>query len=308
MFDQNKLLHYQQQKKPELIQSSPIQQEENQFASALLDQDLQNKQLQESRFTFWGVSYRDGAEMTAVKQSMAALNQLMRTRLSLDKASFEQELAHLLGSYQQVITNCRTYVASHRHPITKSGKARLSMVRKILAQTEHELAQLPVAADRLFQTNQKDLLWGNILGMAREMDVDLDKADKVELGGAGTSDVTIITAGQTKLFFKETEQLCSSQEEIQRQYIDTCKDEQDLAIYQELKGLMVNDASQMSAVVLNNKNIFHYQPISSNQEFNALSRSRICELLSHLPRLYSPFTFPSTIYITLVHFDATFIS
>ena len=216
---------------------------------------MQTKQLTESRFTFWGVTYRDGAAMTSVKESLTKIHQQMRISIPLDESASQESFQTLHANYAALIGNCKTYVSSHCRPITASGKARLQMVQKVLSQAEHELEQLPAATELLLQTKQRGLLWGNILGIAREMDVDLDKAEKVEQGGAGTSDVTIISTGKSKLFFKETEQLCSSQDEIQRQYIDGCKNKKDLAIYRELKNLLVDDTSQMSAVVFNNKNI-----------------------------------------------------
>ena len=253
MFDQKQLLRSQQ-----ILNDWGLAQQEyqeNQFAAAMRAQDQQTEELLQNRLTFWGITCRDGAVMSAVKASMLELNQQMRQPISQEPGAFQLEYQQVLDSYTRLIANCKRYTASHRHPITASGKARLNLVRTTLSQAESELRHLHVAVQTLQETGQDNLIWGNILGMAREMDLDLDKADHVEQGGAGTSDVTIISTGQSKLFFKENEQLRTSEDEIQRLYIDNCTDETDLSIYRELKTLMVSDPGNGAAITLNNANI-----------------------------------------------------
>ena len=289
MFDQKQLLRSQQ-----ILNDWGLTQQEyqeNQFAAAMREQDRQTEKLLQDRLTFWGITCRDGAVMSAVKASMLELNQQMRQPISQEPGAFQQEYQNVLDSYTRLIANCKRYTASHRHPITTSSKARLALVRRTLLQAESELRHLPVAVQTLQETGQDNLIWGNILGMAREMDLDLDKADHVEQGGAGTSDVTIISTGQSKLFFKENEQLRTSEDEIQRLYIDNCTDETDLSIYRELKTLMVSDPCQLSAITFNNANI-RKQITSPDPNEQEMGFTQLAQMMQAVPECTLDFSQP----------------
>lgn len=220
---------------------NPQVQEENVYAAAMFDRKRENSELQASRFKFWGVTYKDGAAMTAVKQSLARVTEFMNETIPQEENAFQAQLAEIEGRYARFLDSCRHYIRTHPRPITKSGKDRLAMVRRLSGWAQKEQAQLRYAADHLRKTGQNDLIWGNLLGVVRGRDLNLDKADSVEQGGAGTSDVTIVSVGQSKLFFKDDEVVRPPSEEIQRKYIDGCQDKKDLAFYQKMKALMADE-------------------------------------------------------------------
>lgn len=231
----------------------------NAFAAAILEQEQNRQDVQESRFRFWGFAHKDSPAMVQLKQCVSQVTDFMHTNMATSEEQFKAQLAELQTRYSSLVEACKDYIASHPNPKTASGKARLALVRNNLRTARREQHRLEEHARDLYhyaqKAGQQDLVWGNILGPLRGSQLDLDKADKVEQGGAGTSELLIITAGEQKVFFKEDEKLLAPSEEIRRHYIQNCEDEQDLEIYHKLLDLMTDSIFDRSSVIFNTTEI-----------------------------------------------------
>ncbi|MEG1404710.1 MAG: hypothetical protein RSC52_04305 [Oscillospiraceae bacterium] len=201
--------------------NSPMVFENNVYADALEDMLKRDSELQESTFKFWGVTYKDSQEMTAVKASMHDVTKSMFGEMPSTQDEFHEALDQILAIYGTLISNCEAYIEKSGNPITPAGRERLRMVRGTCSLAKKETSLFKEKAIDMFdRTGGEGIFWVNVLGEIRMAEIDMDNAE-VRLGGAGTSEVTIIGHGDDTKFFKDEEKLLAPTKEIKNRYIDT---------------------------------------------------------------------------------------
>jgi hypothetical protein len=246
MLEKEKLLR--RQCETETMRGPEQIQEGNIYANTMQDMLVRNQTLQESRFRFWGVNHKDSPAMTQVKTAMADVNGFMQGVIPRSREEFEESLAHLEELYRTLISRCRTYVENHPNPHTASGKERRRIIAGTLGMAQRESLMLREKASSIWETGEAELLWGNVLGEMRRTEIDLDQRE-VSMGGAGTSEVTIIGTGSDQIFFKDEEALLRPSEEIQRQYVDRAETVEDREIYEKIKRILSDDHTSPTATV-----------------------------------------------------------
>ena len=174
----------------------------------------QNQELQDSKYKLLGVTYKDGPEMSRLKNAEKQLLSFFSERkLSPDPNAFEEQLSEAKNLYRELIESCRAYTLSHKRPWTASGKARKQMVLQIWKIAELEDSKLQATAEVLQKRNMEDASWANVLGAMRVAHIDLS-SHEIETTGGGTSDVTVIKYPNTKLFYKKEEKLLPLREDV----------------------------------------------------------------------------------------------
>ena len=112
--------------------------------------------------------------------------------------------------FRDTILACENYIAN-RNPWTAEGKARLAMVKDFQKQIQTESIQFADRVEELVKGDQKLLegkTWLSILSEVRTEVIENNKdGAEVEIGGAGTSKVYIITKNDSTRYFKENEKV-----------------------------------------------------------------------------------------------------
>lgn len=238
MFEEQKFV---EKGKMHEFQTDVGHQMDNLYASTIQRLEERTEKLQESRFSLAGVQHKDGKEMREVKFYQERLTTLMRKSISKDAQGFQQELLGMEELYEKLTFACTQYIDAHKHPFTASGKARLHLVKGTLSLAKQEEKKLREKATELHQIasqRQEDLVWGNVLGIIRGSDFDLDKMDGLDMGGAATSEVQIIKSGGKMFFFKQEERLESAEDAYTHTYVEKCTDKKDKKIYMELERIV----------------------------------------------------------------------
>ncbi len=122
-----------------------------------------NSQLQAS---LW--AGRDSTSMQEVKQEYSALSALMNEEIPTDDTRFSAKHQAIDQCYGRLIEKCEAYIASHKHPITPSGRNRKAMVRAILSSAQLERAALSRGVGELQQNRVRGMIWGNVFGEIKE--------------------------------------------------------------------------------------------------------------------------------------------
>ena len=223
--------------------TSAGQQMETMYASTIQRFEERNEELQKSRFKVGGVKHEDGPEMRMVKFWQEKLTEKMREPIPHAKEVLDKEFSAVELIYDSLIHHCQQYVDSHKHPFTSSGKARLHLVKGTLSLAVQEHAKIKEKAEELRENavrQNKQLVWGNVLGLIRGSDFDLDKMNGLDTGGAMTSEVQIIKSGEATFFFKEEEKLESPLEAFRKRYLNDDANSPDKAIYESLERIIEN--------------------------------------------------------------------
>ena len=112
--------------------------------------------------------------------------------------------------FRDTILACENYIAN-RNPWTAEGKARLAMVKDFQKQIQTESIQFADRVEELVKGDPKLLegkTWLSILSEVRTEVIENNKdGAEVEIGGAGTSKVYIITKNDSTRYFKENEKV-----------------------------------------------------------------------------------------------------
>lgn len=169
----------------------------NKFMAAY---DSYNQAYKEASESKWKYRSKDSKKMSAVKDSIKALNTFFNEReVPKDRAGLDADIKELKGLYEAIRNQCNTYLKSHRHTITETGIARKNMVKKQLAMAEIEIRRLDESAEdiyKLAEGKEERPIWINILADIRVVKLDLKKDDpnvKIEKTGAATSEVLKVT-------------------------------------------------------------------------------------------------------------------
>lgn len=224
------------------IEIEDTEQMGNMYASAMLRQEERANTLRESKFVTLGISHKDGTEMQRVKECQRLIGLAMKDILHLDEEIFHSELRYLEGLYHDMEQACTAYIQTHHSPKTSSGKERLRLVTATMQMAKQEKKQLEEKAEKLHDAavkwNANTLVWGNVLGMIRGMDFDLNQVEGTRTMSGGTSDLKVINAYGKEYFFKEAEKLTKPMDGF-REYCQNCsKDKKEEKIYQKLYQLM----------------------------------------------------------------------
>ena len=229
------------------------QQMETMYASTIQRFEERNEELQQSRFQVGGVKYKDGSEMRLVKFWQGKLAEKMREPIPHEKAVLDKEFSAVELIYDSLIYHCKQYIETHRHPFTSSGKARLHLVKGTLSLAVQEHAKVKEKAEELRENaarKKKQLVWGNVLGLIRGSDFDLDKMKGLDTGGAMTSEVQIIKSGKSTFYFKEEEKLEPPMEAFQKRYLNDNANGQDQEIYRRLEAIIKHKESMNTLIGL----------------------------------------------------------
>ncbi len=148
---------------------------------------------------------KDKSSMKAVVDSLKALDTLLALKLDLKKKD------KIRNAFLEVCHACETYV-NKKNPYTAEGKARKQMVKDFYDQVSWESMRFEQILEGYegHEDELKDRIWIDVLADVRVEKYE-DKKDgvKVEMGGAGTSDVFIIEKDGKKWYFKEQESIPS---------------------------------------------------------------------------------------------------
>ena len=228
-------------KKDTLFKTKEMDKMQDMYASSM-ESVLQHTQiLQESNFQVAGIKHKDGEEMSKIKMYQGELAAYMYIELSQVQDRFDSQLKTIQSLYSNLVESCQRYIHGHKHPITSSGKARLHLVKGTLSLAEQEKAKFENNAAELYTyacEKNTSLLWGNVIGLIRGSDFDLDQVKDVQTGGAATSEVQIIKGEKSDYYFKKEEKLQNAEIMFRETYIDHCMDEKDLSLYTSLENLM----------------------------------------------------------------------
>lgn len=240
--ERQKLIHKDELNELRTIEINETTQETNQYAAAMLRQQEREQTLQESRFVALGITHKDGTEMQQVKECQRQIGLAMKGNMRLDKEEFRAELRALEEKYDNLLQACERYRESHQRPRTTSGKERLRLVTATMQMAQQEKEQLREKAEELHQAAVKwelpTLVWGNVLGMIRGMEFDVNRLENVRTIGGGTSELQVIRANQKEYYFKEAEQLTTAMEGFQKYCQDIGKDAKEKKIYEGVEALM----------------------------------------------------------------------
>lgn len=145
--------------------------------------------------------------MKPVTDSLKALDELL-TNEKVDIDNSEE----ISNAFLNVCQTCETYLRN-RNPWTAEGKARKAMVQDFYNQVSFESMRFSERIKELKKTPEKAASyanWGELLA-----DVRIEKYENgvdnvlITRGGAGTSDIYIVQKSDTKMFFKENEDMPS---------------------------------------------------------------------------------------------------
>ena len=236
------------------LQEEPqqVQQKENVFQEETEAMLMRNSELQNSSYKRFGMTFKDSDEMTAVKQAQQALTDAMFGEMPADRAQLDAAVDALLPLYDRLIVACTVYVNKNEGVSSRPGQARLRLVRGSLHLATAERSMFRDCARTVFDeaaAGGPAPFWVNVLGEIRRVKVSVAESD-TELGGAGTSEVTIIKHGDTRKYFKEEEKLLSPKEEFTARYI-TGKDKKEAAFNRQFLQMMEDDVNCQLKLALN---------------------------------------------------------
>ena len=221
------------------------QQMENMYASTLQRFQDRNEELQKSTFQVGNRKYKDSDQMTKVKEYQQKIAVFMEEEVSPNQFLCTDQAKELLDHYVGLIRSCETYIAGHKHPFTASGKARLRLVKGTLSLARQEYDKYTQGWNSLLkeavnqQKKGQKLIWGNLLGIIRGSDFDLDKMNGVGTNGAMTSELQVITSGENTFYFKEDEMLEDPMAAYRSHYLNENVNK-DHVIYQKLARILNN--------------------------------------------------------------------
>ena len=148
---------------------------ENLYLDAAAANAEASEKLLASRFS-WRIREKDGKEMLDVKVAVASLTAALNLPMSMDEGAYRQELDDIESKYRDTERCCRAYLATHKHPLTKSGRERKRMVTDQLRSVMMDLSVLRDRAFDLYQAAEgRSILWSNVIGAVRTRSVDLNK-------------------------------------------------------------------------------------------------------------------------------------
>lgn len=224
------------------IEINDTEQMGNMYASAMLRQEERINTLRESKFVALGISHKDGPEMQRVKECQRLIGLAMKDSMLREEVMFRSGLNRLMELYYNMVEACNAYIQVHPSPKTSSGKERLRLVTAALQMAQQEKEQLQEKAEKLYNAAVKwdtsKLVWGNVLGMIRGMDFDLNQVEGTRTLGGGTSDLKVINAHGKEYFFKEAEKLTTPMGGFKEYCQNSSKDKKEERIYQKLYQLM----------------------------------------------------------------------
>lgn len=201
------------------VHAAPRQETKNAYFDAMNETIIRNAELQESKFSFWGVTHADRAEMKAVKQGQRQLIRELYGEMPTTLPELNAQIGHFEQLYDQLIADCGAFLTKFSGAITRSRQEQVRLVRLTLESVRQERLLLRESARAIFErTGGRGVFWINVLGEMRTSRINLDE-EHVEMGGAGTSEVTIIGEGEHKTFFKDEEQLISIRGEYDRTFL-----------------------------------------------------------------------------------------
>ena len=152
---------------------------------------------------------REGSSMQAVVNSLKHLDELLNSEIQFDEKSRES----MRDAFLKVCSACETYILK-KNPWTAEGKARKQMVKDFFEQVSWESMRFEQILDS-YKGREGELAgatWLSVLSDVRtETFKDGEDGVKIEMGGAGTSDVYIIEKNGEKKYFKETEGIPSKE-------------------------------------------------------------------------------------------------
>lgn len=214
----------------------------NVYAAAMLRQEEREQTLRESRFVALGITHKDGAEMQQVKEWQRQIGLAMKGNIRLDDIEFRGGLWDMQEKYAKLIEACEAYIHRHQRPHTASGKERLRLVTATLRMAQQEKEQLEPKAVNLHKVAVKwgkgTLVWGNVLGMIRGMEINMDQTDGVETLDGGTSQLKKIRMKQREYYFKEAESLKMPKEGLQEYCWKSGTNKNERMIYQNINELI----------------------------------------------------------------------
>lgn len=248
-------LHQLQQEPQQIQEPQQLQQEKNVFQEETEAMLMRNSELQSSSYKRFGMTFKDSAEMTEVKQAQQALTDGMFGEMPADKTQLDAAVDALLPLYDRLINACTVYVNKNEGVGSAPGQARLRIVRGSLHLATAERSMFRDCARTVFDeaAGGPAPFWVNVLGEIRRVKVTVAEKD-TELGGGGTSDVTIIKQGSSQKFFKEEEKLLSPKDEFTAHYL-TGKSKKDAAFYRQFLQTIGDDSYCPLKIVLN-----HFAP------------------------------------------------
>lgn len=170
-------------------------------------------------------TYRDSAEMAAVKQDLRALNDFFQQQIPLQQNQSSAQAAQCAQLYDQLLDSCRRYITAKGRPLTSQGRARLRMVQQLQNQLARERQLLAGCIHNLVsQAPQQGaaIPWSFLLHELRQAQLDTEGLAVRQVGN-GTSEVLRIADGANALYFKPEEKAppaTLSAESVCRQYIE----------------------------------------------------------------------------------------
>lgn len=242
----------QQQRQQQQMQFRQI--EKNVYDTTFDALEEHNHALQESQVRRFGIRFRDGEEMTEVKQIQQKIVDAMQRELPFSYQEIGEKARALIGDYEKLIEAADKYIASHKNPHTAIGKERLRLVQntKRMASAEKERLPLFFQADRweFFAENagSEKITLGEMIGLIRGVSFDLDQIGEGTKAGEQTSELRVLQAGNETFYYKEDEKLTEPKEEFEKYYSkDKWKDE-DRGIRLLAEELMVKGRKNMYVV------------------------------------------------------------
>lgn len=172
---------------------------------------------QTSTFQTGNTIHEDSESMTEVKKAEKSLFDFYQTTEITDANTFMRDLGDIQSRYRKLIGCCDDYVISHKRTWTASGKARKQMVMRIRKVAEYEQNKLSTDARAIYDSLGVPTAWGDVLGILRTANIDMDHHQVQKTGGA-TSEVKVIEYNKNnKLFFKKEEKLLPMTTDLKNQ-------------------------------------------------------------------------------------------
>lgn len=84
-------------------QHETAQETKNAFATAMLEQEQNRQNVQESRFRFWGFTRKDSPAMVDFKQCVSQVTDFMHTNMATSEEQFKAQLAELQTRYNSLV-------------------------------------------------------------------------------------------------------------------------------------------------------------------------------------------------------------
>ncbi len=167
-----------------------------------LDAELRERTYEKKGIVKW--KRNPSSEMKAI---LDAIDDYKRfTANIIDAGSFDADLKQMSEIYLYIISSCETYTSTHT-PKSKEGQLRLEYVNRIKELVTEESKKLEDVAGYYKDSLRTDgITWMTVVSSARTRSyVDGKNGVTVKMGGGAMSTVYILSGGEKKLFFKESE-------------------------------------------------------------------------------------------------------